>query len=221
MPSLSAILLTASEKLQINFRRSLSSSMLSHVTMPLLSAAVVGTHQRYSKQKGESSMTSRNLKRIAAFAATAALVLAGMLVLAPQKARAQSESQAGRIEGTWRVQLTVRNCQTGEPLRSFPALFTFAKGGTLTATTAGQSPALFSPNLGVWGHTDGNTYSAVSEAFVFSPAGAWIQTHRLTRAIELSSDANEFTDTVTLEIFDTNRNLIATGCGTSAGRRFE
>jgi hypothetical protein len=221
MPSLSAILLTASEKLQINFRRSLSSSMLSHVTMPLLSAAVVGTHQRYSKQKGESSMTSRNLKRIAAFAATAALVLAGMLVLAPQKARAQSESQAGRIEGTWRVQLTVRNCQTGEPLRSFPALFIFGQGGTLTATTAGQSPALFSPNLGVWGHTNGNTYSAVSEAFVFSPAGAWIQTHRLTRAIELSSDANEFTDTVTLEIFDTSRNLIATGCGTSAGRRFE
>src|SRR5215813_615996 len=129
MPSLSAILFTASEKLQINFRPSLSSSMLSRVTMPLLGAAVVGTHQRYSKQKGESSMTSRNLRRIAAFGATAALVLAGILVLAPgQKARAQSESQAGRIEGTWRVQLTVRNCQTGEPLRSFPTLFTFAKG---------------------------------------------------------------------------------------------
>ena len=167
-------------------------------------------------------MTSRNLKLILAFGATAALVLAGMLVLeSGLKASAQSESQGGRIEGTWRVQLTVRNCQTGEPLRSFPALFIFAKGGTLTATTAGQSPALFSPNLGVWWHTDGNTYSAVSEAFVFSPAGAWIQTHRLARAIELGSDANEFTDTVTLEIFDTDRNLIATGCGTSAGRRFE
>src|SRR5215469_6591427 len=221
MPFLSAILFAASEKLQINFRRSLSSSMLGHVTMPLLAAPVAGTHLRYSKQKGESSMTSRNLTRNAAFGA-AALVLAGMLTLeSGLKARAESESQAGRIEGTWRVQLTVRNCQTGEPLRSFPALFTFAKGGTLTATTAGQSPALFSPNMGVWGHTDGNRYSAVSEAFVFSPAGAWIQTHRLTRAIELGSDANEFTDTVTLEIFDTDRNLIATGCGTSAGRRFE
>src|SRR5215469_6384317 len=170
MPSLSAILFAASEKLQINFRRSLSSSMLGHVTMPLLSAPVAGTHQRYSKQKGESSMTSRNLKHNAAFGATAVLVLAGMLVLeSGLKARAQSESQAGRIEGTWRVQLTVRNCQTGEPLRSFPALFTFAKGGTLTATTAGQSPALFSPNLGLWVHTDGNTYSAVSEAFVLAP----------------------------------------------------
>jgi len=48
-----------------------------------------------------------------------------------------------------------------------------------------------------------------------------IRTHRLTRAIELGSDANEFTDTVTLEIFDADRNLIVTGCGTSAGRRFE
>jgi len=167
-------------------------------------------------------MTSRNLKRIAAFGATAALVLAGMLVQGSGlKARAQSESQAGPLQGTWRVQLSVRDCQTGAQIRTFPALFTFAKGGTLTATTAGQSPALFTPNLGVWGHTGGNTYSAVSEAFVFSPAGAWIQTHRLTRAIELSSDADEFTDTVALEIFDTNGNVIVRGCGTSAGRRFE
>ena len=167
-------------------------------------------------------MTSRNLKRLVASGGTAALVLAGILALGSGlKARAQSESQAGPLEGTWRVQLTVRDCQTGAALRTFPALFTFGKGGTLTATTAGQSPALFTPNLGVWGHTGGNTYSAVSEAFVFSPAGAWIQTHRLTRAIELSSDANEFTDTVAVEIFDTNRNLLVTGCGTSAGRRFE
>ena len=167
-------------------------------------------------------MTSRNLKHFAAFGATAALVLAGMLALGSGlKARAQSESQAGPLQGTWRVQLTVRDCQTGTELRTFPVLFTFAKGGTLTATTAGQSPALFTPNLGVWGHTGGNIYSAVSEAFVFSPAGAWIQTHRLTRAIELSSDANEFTETVAVEIFDTDRNLIARGCGTSAGRRFE
>jgi hypothetical protein len=168
-------------------------------------------------------MTSRNLKHFAAFGATAALVLAGMLLALGSglKAGAQSDWQSGRIEGTWRVQLTVRDCQTGAALRTFPTLFIFAKGGTLTATTAGQSPALFTPNQGVWRHTGANTYSAVSEAFVFSPAGVWIQTHRLTRAIELSSDANEFTDTVALQIVDTNGNPVATGCGTSAGRRFE
>jgi hypothetical protein len=167
-------------------------------------------------------MTSRNLKHFAAFGATAALVLAGTLALGSGlKARAHSESQAGPLEGTWRVQLTVLDCQTGAALRTFPALFAFAKGGTLTATTAGQSPALFAPNVGIWEHAGGNTYSAVSEAFVFNPAGVWIQTHRLTRTIELANDGNEFTDTVKLEIFGTTGNLIVTGCGTSAGRRFE
>jgi hypothetical protein len=61
----------------------------------------------------------------------------------------------------------------------------------------------------------------VSEAFIFSPAGAWIQTHRLTRTIEIGDDANKFTDIVALEIFDTNGNLIATGCATSVASRFE
>jgi hypothetical protein len=169
-------------------------------------------------------MTSGNLKRFAASGGIAALVLAGMLALGSGLtvgARSTDEASHKRLEGTWRVQLTVRDCQTNAALRTFPALFAFAKGGTLTATTAGQSPAQFSPNLGVWEHTRGNTYTAVSEAFVFSPAGVWIQTHRLTRAIELDSDADEFTDSLTLEILDTNRNVIATGCGTSAAHRFE
>ena len=153
----------------------------------------------------------------------APIMIVGCLLASGAPARAQSEDGGSHngLQGAWRLQLTVRDCQTGAVLRTFPALATFAKGGTLTLTTAGQLPSLSTPPLGIWRHTGDHTYSAVSEAFVFSPAGAWIQTHRLTRAIELSSDANEFTDTVTLEIFDTNRNLIATGCGTSAGRRFE
>ncbi len=133
----------------------------------------------------------------------------------------------GSVGGRWvsqrprRLQVTVRDCQTGEAKRTFPALFTFAKGGTLTVTTAGQLPSLSTPGLGVWRHTDGHTYSAVSEAFVFSSAGAWTQTHRLTRVIEIGNDADEFTDTVALQIFDTSGNLIVTGCATSVASRFE
>src|SRR5437667_184752 len=113
------------------------------------------------KARRRNLMTSRNLKRIAASGATGALVLAGMLLALGSglKAGAQSESQAGRIEGTWRVQLTVRDCQTGAALRTFPALFIFGNGGTLSFTTAGQPPALSTPGVGVWGHTGGNNYS--------------------------------------------------------------
>jgi len=71
--------------------------------------------------------------------------------------------------------------------------------GTLSVTTAGQLPALSTTGLGVWRHTDGHAYSAVSEAFVFSTAGVWTQTHRLTRAIEIGNNEDEFTDTVALQ----------------------
>jgi hypothetical protein len=138
-------------------------------------------------------------------------------------ARAESKDAASStgLEGAWRLQLTVRDCQTGAALRAFPALFTFAKGGTLAVTTAGQLPSLSTTGLGVWHHVNGHTYSAVSEAFVFSPAGAWIQTHRLTRAIEIGDDGDQFTDAVALEILDTNGNVIVRGCATSVAARFK
>ena len=88
-------------------------------------------------------------------------------------------------------------------------------------TTAGQLPALSTTGLGVWRHTDGHAYSAVSEAFVFSTAGVWTQTHRLTRVIQIGDDTDDFTDTVALQIFDANGNLIVTGCGTTVATRFK
>src|SRR5437016_12113248 len=147
----------------------------------------------------------------------------GCLLASGARARAQAEDGGSHngLQGTWRLQLTVRDCQTGAVLRTFPALATFAKGGTLTLTTAGQSPSLSTPSLGIWQHTGHHTYSAVSEAFVFSPAEDWIQTHRLTRAIQIGDDTDDFTDAVALQIFDTNGNLIVTGCGTTVATRFK
>jgi hypothetical protein len=168
-------------------------------------------------------LTSRNLKRFAA-SHGAALVLAGLLVPGSGlTARAQSVNAGSPngLEGTWRVQLTVSDCQTGQVLRTFPAVFAFATGGTLSVTTAGQLPALSTTGLGIWRHTKGHSYSAESESFIFSSAGAWMQTNRLTRVIEVNNDGDEFTDTVALQIFDTNGNQIVTGCGTSAGSRMK
>jgi len=168
-------------------------------------------------------MSSRRSERFAASRGTAAMLLAGMLVLGfGSTARAQSADDGSNgLEGTWRAQVSVRDCQTGVALRAFPATFAFAKGGTVTFTTAGQLPSLATPGLGAWHHKDGHTYTAVSEVFIFSTAGAWIQTHRLTRFIEVSHDGNTFTDAIGLEIFNTAGNLIATGCGTTVANRLE
>jgi hypothetical protein len=164
----------------------------------------------------------RNSRAVYGVNLVSVFALAVMLLLTSglNAQEGNSESRAGRIEGMWRLQITVRDCQTGAEQRTFPALFAFTKGGILTFTSAGQPPALATPGYGVWGHTGGHSYSAVAEVFVFNPAGVWIQTHRLTRVIELDKDADDFTDTVKLEIFDPSGNLIVTGCATSVARRF-
>ena len=81
-------------------------------------------------------MTSINLKQVAAFAGTAALVLAGIIMVLGSglPARAQSEEArfSSRLAGTWRLQITVQDCETGAALRTFPALAAFSKAGTLT-----------------------------------------------------------------------------------------
>jgi hypothetical protein len=150
-----------------------------------------------------------------------AMVVCGLLAAgASALARSDNAGSHNGLQGAWRLQVTVRDCQTGEAQRTFPALFTFATGGTLTVTTAGQPPSLSTPGLGVWRHTVGHSYRAVSEAFVFSAAGAWTQTHRLTRDIKLNNDGDQFTDVVALQIFDTSGNLIVTGCASSVASRF-
>ena len=168
---------------------------------------------------------SSGKSKFAASRWTAALVLAGTLVLGfGLTAMAQSAAawSPDGLEGTWRAQVTVNDCQDPNVvLRTFPARFSYAKGGTLTGTTAGQLPSLSTAQLGVWKHLHGHTYRAVSEAFFFSSAGVWTSTQRLTRVIEVGNDEKEYTDNIALKILDTNGNVIVTGCGTSVARRMK
>ncbi len=168
---------------------------------------------------------SSGKSKFAASRWTAALVLAGMLVLGfGLTAMAQSADawSPDGLEGTWRAQVTVSDCQNPDVvLRTFPARFSYAKGGTLTGTTAGQLPSLSTAQLGVWKHLHGHTYRAVSEAFFFNAAGAWTSTQRLTRVIKFGSDENEYTDNIALKILDINGNVMLTGCGTSIARRMK
>jgi hypothetical protein len=132
-----------------------------------------------------------------------------------------SQSRAKRIEGTWRVNVTQRNCQTGAVLRTFPAMLTFAQGGTLTGTTTAFPPSSRGPDHGVWSHAGGLRYAAVSEAFHFNPAGAWVSTQRITQAIQLGPDGDIFTSDASVEFFDTLGNTTATGCATAVATRME
>jgi hypothetical protein len=154
-----------------------------------------------------------------------ALALTIALVVAPGTiaiAQSQEAATGKGLEGTWRVEVTLRDCNTGAalggPIRS---LLSFARGGTMIETTTRFSPAVRGPGYGIWQQVQGSTFSSTFEAFRYDPAGVWFETQRITQTIEIGDDSNTWTANAHNEIFDTNDNLLASGCSTAVGHRME
>ena len=132
----------------------------------------------------------------------------------------------GTLQGTWRVQVTPINCQTGAPLPSFSALVSYARGGTLTEVINSQAflPGQVTPGLGVWSHTQASAYKAVWEVFILfdsptTPPGFKRGVQRLMRDIEVHGDQMTFNGSS--QFFDTNGNVLAVTCASGTGTRFE
>lgn len=158
------------------------------------------------------------MKSLAACLVAAIALCFGLAVSSLRAQDAGSASHGGQIEGTWRVQVTLRNCQTGAEIRTFPAMLTFAQGGTLTGTSTVLPPSLRGGDFGIWQFDGHGGYSAVSEAFIFN-GGAWSQTQRISQAITLSQDANTLWSNAHTEFFDTAGNVVASGCATAVATR--
>ena len=123
--------------------------------------------------------------------AAGSLVLAAAAMLAVGGVRAQEggSAEAGKIVGTWLDQVTVYDCQTGVQVASFPALTSFALGGTLSSAPGAPAPAQRSPGLGTWQKVGGRTFKWVSLTFLFSPTGFLTGTQRITGTWEYPAQA--------------------------------
>ena len=76
-------------------------------------------------------MKKVSLKAIAGFALAVTLVLAAARI--PVNGQ---NGKARRIEGTWRVEITLRNCETGAAIGTQPGLHTFLAGGSMLSNPA-------------------------------------------------------------------------------------
>ena len=148
-------------------------------------------------------------------------------------ATANPPTAEGRtLEGTWWVQVTaLTDCVSQVPLMSFTALLTFAKGGTMTGTTANPAFAIGqrSPDHGVWFRSRAaHGYRASSVALLLFgtspnfPATPGFQagSQRLSQAIDVT-DPDHFTSEAVSEFFDVGGNKYREGCATAVGQRFE
>jgi hypothetical protein len=127
-------------------------------------------------------------------------------------------ARAGDLEGTWLVDLTPSDCQTGEPAGpTAQFLYTFVPGGSLVQT----SNRLFfrSPAHGIWKHTTEQNFLATLILFRYNPDGTPSGRSDITEHMELGEGANEYTGTVVAEVSDVDGNLSFIACSTTIGHR--
>lgn len=149
------------------------------------------------------------------------LVVLAMLMLAPAPKALSQQGGGGRLDGTWDVQLTVRNCQTGAIVRTFPEINTFIFGGTMINSTSGVPPTTKTPGQGVWSHVSGNTYQFSFKFFNFDGAGFLSGWTTISQEATLNADGTEYTSEGTVEAFNASGVSVFKGCSTTTATRFE
>lgn len=132
-----------------------------------------------------------------------------------------SVNNSGRLEGTWNVRVTLRNCQSGDEISSFDSLTTFTSGGTLIDSTSRFPQSLKTPGHGVWRHTNGRNYKFSFKALTFDAAGSYTGYTIIRHEAVLNSRATAYESAGTLEVYAPNGTLIFTGCSTTTASRFE
>lgn len=157
----------------------------------------------------------------------AALAIGGLVVLGGgSRLAADSDPADSRLEGTWRVEVTTTDCATGAPFLTFKAMLAFARGGTMSGTTANPAfrPGQRTSDYGVWRRTGDDTYRAVSEAFILfdSPAAPPVPgfsrgVQRITQALKVEED--RFASNATVQFFNSNGDLLIAGCAKASGER--
>ena len=155
--------------------------------------------------------------------ATAVATLGIALIVAGQQLPAQSGGEnalARRIQGTWLLQATLRDCNTGAEITNstFPALHTFLSGGAMLSNPATSG---LSTGHGVWTHTGGDTFKNTIRLFAFTPGGALMGIATVERDIVLSPDGGSLTSDDVSEFRDLAGNLLGSRCAAVTGTRLD
>jgi hypothetical protein len=160
-------------------------------------------------------MKTKLVKRI-----VAPLVVACALVTMVAATASGQGTQGGRLEGTWGMQITLNDC-SGHVIRSFPTLVAFMAGGTLTEASGGTAPALQTGGKGVWSHTTNNTYAFRFKDFTFNAQNVFTGWVIIAGETTVDATGNANAGPGTVQVYDSNGNLLASLCADAVGTRFE
>lgn len=124
-----------------------------------------------------------------------------------------------QLTGVWDVTVTLRNCVSGAALATFPAMNQYAADGSESEVGVNTPPALRYPSFGVWSFIGLQKFASEFQFFRFNPDGSYAGIQEVKRTITLSTNANSFTSTATVAIYDPAHHLLKSGCATETAVR--
>ncbi|HEU4479394.1 MAG TPA: hypothetical protein VFR80_12820 [Pyrinomonadaceae bacterium] len=167
-------------------------------------------------------MTSNIVRVVGGILLMAVMASTPALGLVSAQDNSKIKSGGGRLEGAWDVQVTLRNCQSGEALRpEFSSITTFMFGGTLIDSTSGMPQAARTPGLGIWSHVGANVYRFKFKSFSFSPTGVFTGWTIITHEATMDPGGNSYESAGTAEFYFANGDLDFIGCSTTTATRFQ
>lgn len=125
------------------------------------------------------------------------------------------------LVGSWNQQVSLRDCNNGIVYVTFPAMTTFALGGTSQQTAPPEPGSTALPGHGVWSHQSGGGYSGAFQFFILNPDGSLARRTIVRSVIRLGQDGNSYDSTDTAEVLNANGDLLFRACSTTAATRFE
>jgi hypothetical protein len=125
------------------------------------------------------------------------------------------------LEGSWNIQVTRRDCQTGAALASFPTMSTFMRGGTMQDYGIAMAPTGRGTGHGVWSYVSGRGYNSAFQFFLFGADGISTGRQIIRRQIELSKFGSGYTAVGAVQVLNTSGIVVANICTTETGTRFE
>ena len=156
----------------------------------------------------------------------AILTIAIAVALSQGTAIGQGQAPDRSLVGVWLVEITPRNCATGEPILTAvtKALYTFHDDGTMSVSFVNNSFTLERTAAhGLWQRDLG--WSEYSFKFIHYrrnvSTGAFAGKQEGAGALVLANSGDEFATDGSSTVFDVNGNPGTPGCSNSVGTRFK
>lgn len=123
---------------------------------------------------------------------------------------AQSANTPDAMVGLWEVDVTVKNCTSGDAMFAFKSMSLMHADGTMDGGA---------DTYGVWKRENDGSYTVTLQFYLKNDDGSFAGVQKVKAVRKLAADGNSYTSTITRWQLDAQGNAGPTGCAAETAKR--